>query len=55
MSGKFVCIDPDGIDLTAPSGEVIEHIEPGPRYDAWAYSDEQIERWLVQKRIKMVG
>lgn len=50
MSGKFRCIIPDGFDAT-PGGE---HIAPGHRYDVWAYSDEQIERWIAKGLIEMV-
>ena len=49
MSGKFVCKLPGGFDV--PSGE---HIEPGNRYDTWAYSDDLVAQWEADGWIERV-
>lgn len=52
MSGKFICKIAYGVRDSL--GRIVEQLEPGKRYDAWAYSDEQLKQWLDKGIIEMV-
>lgn len=52
MSDKFVCKIAYGV--RDGRGRIVEQLEPGKRYDAWAYSDEQVRKWIDLKIIEMV-
>lgn len=59
MSGKFFCTKPGGYKVVDGGGEVRVHLlegsrEKGPFYDAWQYSDDQIERWLKKGIIEVL-
>lgn len=59
MSGKFYCKKPGGYRRMDAGGEVQVDLlegtrEKGPFYQAWQFSDEQLERWLAKGIIEMV-
>lgn len=59
MSGQFFCKKPGGYEVKDAGGAVQVFLmegtkEKGPWYQIWAYSDEQIERWLAKGIIEVV-
>lgn len=59
MSGQFFCKKPGGYEVKDAGGAVQVYLmegtkEKGPWYQIWAYSDEQIERWLAKGIIEVV-
>jgi hypothetical protein len=59
MSGKFFCKRPGGWKVRDAGGEILVNLlegtrEKGPWYQAFQFSDEQIERWLAKGIIEMV-
>lgn len=56
---QFFCKKPGGYKVKDAGGEVRVDLmegtrEKGPWYQAWSFSDEQIEKWLAKGIIEMV-
>jgi hypothetical protein len=59
MTGKFYCKREGGWTVKDGGGEVLVHLlegsrEKGPFYQAYEFSDEQLERWTAKGIIEMV-